>query len=221
MTTDTALLKRIRALIAKSEGTDSPAEAAVFMAKARELLDKHQLTTADLEDNSDPMGKADFLLPNDEMWMKLVCIVGSEWFDCAACFFILPEGRHGVTLWGREGARAITREMVPHLIRTVLRIAETDPVITARGVGEALTIRIERMLRQRRAERGPPLPGSRELVVMSEAKAAMEAGERFLSDAGQHVSIGDVSLLERIYAESIGLDLQVNTEAQPDRRRIT
>ena len=43
------MTKRISALIAKAESTTSPEEAAVFMAKAEELMLKHAIDRAKLE----------------------------------------------------------------------------------------------------------------------------------------------------------------------------
>jgi hypothetical protein len=50
------IIEKIKALLAKAASTDNQNEAEIFLSKAHELMEKHQLDTSDLE-SDDPMGE--------------------------------------------------------------------------------------------------------------------------------------------------------------------
>lgn len=55
MSDQSKIKAKIAALLAKANGTDNEHEADTFLAKAMEMLDQHQLSMADLDDQEDPV----------------------------------------------------------------------------------------------------------------------------------------------------------------------
>lgn len=205
-------IRRIRALLAKAEGTDNPHEAAIFMEKVRELLDKYNLTVTDLEKTSSE-DVLKILLPSREIWVKVLIASTTKYYDCAAAFMEeVYDGKDGCVVYGREGARIVCERMIPYIVSTIERIARLDPGVTEQGIGEAFSRRIMRLLEERRAS---PVTGSTALTIMSEAMQALNAGGETSSEL---VQVGKSSLLEYLYAESISLGDQI--EGAANRRQI-
>lgn len=209
--TDQSTMRRLRALLAKAEGTDNPHEAAAFMGKVREMLDTHNLTMTDLE-RTTSQDVLNLLLPSQEMWVKILVGATAEYYDCAAVFMQdVQPGHDGGVIYGREGARTVCERMLPYILSTITRIARADPAVTERGIGEAFTRRVIVLLRQRQSS---PVTGSTALTILSEAQQAMNAAGETSSEM---VQVGRSSVLEYIYAESISLGEQIEA-AQPARR---
>lgn len=216
--TEQQTIHRIRALLAKAEGTDNPHEAEVFMAKVRELLDRHQLTMTDLSQESDPMGQMGIVLPYREDWLRVLISLLAEYFDCAAAFTTTEvEGVEfeAVILVGREGARVSCQGIIPYIWRTLDRICALDPSVSIGGIGGALSWRIMKLVEQRQ----PVLSPGTALVPVREAVAhLMEMGD---TDSTEVALDKRPSLMEMLYAESIGLGLQVDGAGQSDAPRIS
>lgn len=212
MTSDQDNIRRIRALLAKAEGTDNPNEAAIFMAKVRELLDRYNMTVTDL-DKPTSQDVLRLLLSGQAMWIKILVSAMVEYYDCAIVFIEeVHDGRDGGVIYGREGARAVCERMLPYILTTIQRIARLDPSVTEQGIGEMFTRRIMRLLKERHTS---PVTGSTSLMILSEAQQALNAD---CETSSEMVAVGRGSLLEYLYAESISLGDQI--EGTGSRRQI-
>lgn len=82
---DSKILTRIKALLAKANGTDNQHEAEVFLAKAQELLQEHQLDSSALDDVDDPIevGRVAFTAAaKPPSWHKNLFIAVGCYYGC-------------------------------------------------------------------------------------------------------------------------------------------
>lgn len=122
-----SIVNKIKALLAKAASTEFEAEAEVFLAKAHELMEKHQLSAEDLE-RDDPVGHEETYERADRGgvdWDFSLMFGVADYFGCQA--IRLPPDRRNrryrIGLVGRESARVTATEMHKYLIRTVRRMA--------------------------------------------------------------------------------------------------
>ena len=166
----------IRALIAKANATDNADEAATFMAKAHELLEKHQLDLGATLNADDPIEHFDGLdiaasshKWNRELYRALGALYGckafrNEYYAREADGNIKydrngkPELRYQTILTGRASAIMTTQLMYPWVCDQVRNHAKVISQVTgmsaqgqAKRVGAALVSRIWQMVLEDRA----------------------------------------------------------------------
>lgn len=227
MTDTSKIEKLIRSLIAKAKGTDNEAEAAAFMAKAHELLEKHQLDMGATLNADDPIEAFDGLDQaatshkwNRELYRALGALygcksirIGLNWrYDAKGVWG--PE-RYQQRLVGRASAIMTTQLMYPWVCEQVRERAKAISEVTgmsaqgqAKRVGAALISRIWAMVaEQRRAEEGPKTEAVKNSLVTIDQVEAEYA--RLYPDATTSVARRTVSDgLSRQAANSIGLHQQ-------------
>lgn len=158
MTTESIKLK-IAALLAKAESTTNEFEAAAFMAKVNELLEKHQMEMHEVrsarESASDPMGKekGETNVYASMLWARDLGGAVARYYGCK--FFYWKKGNHFTyEVLGRESARTTFELMFPFILTQVKLQAkrldgETGNAksrsVLERQVGQALMIRVDRL----------------------------------------------------------------------------
>jgi hypothetical protein len=168
MTTSTDKIKKqIAALLAKAEGTDNEFEAATFMAKVNELLEKYQIEMHEVrqagEDN-DPLGREEGTtnLYASMGWARDVAGSLARYYG-ARMIFRKVGNHYRYTVLGRESARMTFELMLPFVIsqvrieakRLLERRNEGTRSTWERQIGHALWVRIHALLpkaEERRAE---------------------------------------------------------------------
>lgn len=147
---------KIAALLAKAESTTNEFEAAAFMAKVNELLEKYQLDLHQVrvarDQETDPMGKqaGETNLYASMLWARDLIGALARYYGCRMVY--RRKGNHfAYDLVGRESARITCELMVPYIITQVrLQAKKLDGStgnnksrsILERQVGQALTMRV-------------------------------------------------------------------------------
>ena len=123
----TKLKKKILALLAKAERTDNEHEAASFGAKARALMEEHQLTMAQLDQTQDELGRTLIVLKyGDACWVNLAASAATY----LGCYALLTstwqdgKSRKAIIFVGRASARAVAEIMYPFWYRCCLRAGQ-------------------------------------------------------------------------------------------------
>jgi hypothetical protein len=195
MTDQKKIADKIRALIAKANSTEHEAEAAAFMAKAQELLERHQLDLGDLQDADDPVviNTTGFeQTESSPSWYKDLYVALGALYGCKAVMNpTLIKTSRGNTRWGysieltgRESAIVTAQLMFPWVKEQCFakgrqlfrdRMASLNmPTVKdaneerkqARRVGNALVHRIWGMVRAEQAKNeGPKTEAAKNALV--------------------------------------------------------
>lgn len=173
------LIKKIRALLAKANDKSvTEAEAALFAAKAQELLIKNNLAMGDLSQKDvDRGGVTDSYVadrwnsPSRKHLLNAVC-------KFYMCHLLTTSGKQ-VILVGRPHNVAVAMEMADYLIQTVVRLSNAwgrtegavqKQVISFRkGAMISLCHRLQKMIDDR--EKAKSANTSRELVLFKDESA--------------------------------------------------
>lgn len=182
MTTE-SIKKKIAALLAKAEGTDNEFEAATFMAKVNELLEKHQLDMHDIRKaaaDGDPMGMelGGMNIYASMLWAREVAGALARYYGCR--FVYRRVGNHfNYDIVGRESARTTFELMLPFVVTQVKLQAkhlwskhgQLTRSVWERQVGQALMVRIYNLVPQAE-DRRSELTG-KGLIPVTDIEAAM------------------------------------------------
>lgn len=183
MTKD-SIKAKIAALLAKAEGTDNEFEAATFMAKVNELLEKHQIEMHEVrqaQGDQDPMGKqkGETNIYASMLWARDLAGMLARYYGCRLVYW--RRGNHfSYEIVGRESERTTFELMLPFIITQVRLQAKQINVgsygaatksVLEREVGQALTVRIARMVKDAESRR-VELVG-KGLIPVSDLDAAM------------------------------------------------
>lgn len=122
------IIRKIKALLAKANSTDSEAEAMAFAIKAKELMDKHNVSNADIDDNRIGYKPQHKRIPDP--WRGWIASSTARLFNC-----VLVTGWHrkelrngrstsekGFIFYGREGERLTAEIMTDYFIGAVIRL---------------------------------------------------------------------------------------------------
>lgn len=127
MTNQEKIIDKIRKLLAKANGTTNEAEAAVFAAKAREMMIQHQLDQTDVEQDAEGSPEIDVTyveVKYDTPWARQLCYWLAKYYLCG----MYRSRRTGsisaaYVIVGRESRRAVVAEMFEYLQKTVYRLS--------------------------------------------------------------------------------------------------
>lgn len=175
---------KIAALLAKAEGTDNEFEAATFMAKVNELLEKHQIEMHEVREaqgDQDPMGKerGSTNIYASMLWARDVAGALAEYYGCKFVYW-RKKNHFTYEVVGRESARMTFELMLPFVMTQVkLQAKHLDSgayndksrSVLEREVGQALMVRIWRLVGDARSQR-EVLTG-KGLIPVSDIDAAM------------------------------------------------
>lgn len=112
--------KRISQLLAMADGTTHPEEAASFAAKARQLMDEHNLSLGDAVADQNPLGETDAEVPYGQKEYVLLATAAARYFGCETLF--QHRNSKGFRIFGRESARVTTELMIPYWIKECRRL---------------------------------------------------------------------------------------------------
>jgi hypothetical protein len=239
------IVEKIRALLAKAASSDHAAEAEVFLAKAHELMEKHQLESLDLE-HDDPVGNENVYPrnnPDGVDWDFTLLFSVARYFGCRA--IRLPQEPKGfiMDLVGRESARITAIEMHKYLIAEVKRLAkeavgtrEFRKIVKrgsnfywqgdylnreqcARRIGNALTERLFRLCAAEESKAVATTDAGKNALITLDAVEALYA--KLYPDT---VKIGGPGIRSnngaRELAAGIGLNLQTGNGSSGTVRRL-
>lgn len=127
------ITEKIKALFAKAASTDNEHEAMLFLGKAHELMEKHQLSMEDLE-SDDPIDMTVGTTANGGAspdWDFQLMFAVSKYFGCKSIqwWTDAPGKKAGVyemRMVGRESARITAIEMHKYLVKTVRRLGREN-----------------------------------------------------------------------------------------------
>lgn len=168
MSDQSKLIDRIKALLAKAKGTDNEHEADTFMAKAMELMERHQIDLTQLDDAADPIAERAGFEQNEgsHVWVRnLYCdlarLYGARtYFDCVLDARTFKR-KIKVQVIGRESAKVTVDLMHPFVVKQVREQAKKLAPITgmsvqgqAKRIGAALRHRIWKMIREQESAEG-------------------------------------------------------------------
>ena len=80
------LKKRILKILEKAEKTNHPAEAASLGAKARAMMEEHQLNMVDLDQSKDPMGRTMVFSPGLNREYTILGTATAGFFGCSMIY---------------------------------------------------------------------------------------------------------------------------------------
>lgn len=146
----TKIKAQITALLAKAEGTDNEFEAATFMAKVNEMMERYQIERHELGDADDQMGheRGAFNMYASMTWGKLLVGQIASFYGCSVVSWKL--GNHiRYDVIGRESNRVTTELMIPFIISQVRQKAKVlandtgkTRSVAEREIGQALAVRL-------------------------------------------------------------------------------
>lgn len=226
-----AIMDRIAKLLAKAKGTDNENEAAIFAAKAAELLAEHNLTEAQLaardSGKDQPIGEHPHPGRTPDLWRQRIAAGCAKVYFCTMLVHTDGRGKKSVRFYGREHNAKVAIAMTDYLIATVKRMAReysAAKVVQSdfrRGAGDRL---FERLMEIYRAAQAPaPLATGTTLPALynSEAKeiAAWVQSKYRVGKAKTrgHTYKGDGAFAGRDAANRISLNTQVGRETRAGR----
>ncbi len=208
--------KIIVALLAKAKATDSEDEAATFIAGAERLLEKHQLSHADLSDSDDVIIGHEGFDARDRWvpsWHKHIYCKLAQYYGCRTVTTSFARGGYKITAVGRESAAVTTDLMFGFIISECNRLGRElhrrgeapNAANGARLVGNALVFRIQEMT-PKVEEARTEVASKNALITRSGVDLLVE---ELFPDMGKarKSSIGS-STAARKAADSIGLNRQ-------------
>lgn len=122
MTTDnlSKIKTRISQLLAMADSTNHPEEAAAFAAKARQLMDEHNLSLGEAVADQNPLGETRDQVPYAQKEYYVLAANAARYFGCEALF--LGRGEKSFRIFGRESARITTQLMIPYWVKECRRL---------------------------------------------------------------------------------------------------
>lgn len=209
---DDKIKDKLRALLAKAEGTDNEFEAETFMAKVNELLEKHQIEMHELKVDDDPMGitRGDQKLSKSQSWTKGLVIWIARLYGADVVYWTSGNAiRYEIV--GRESVRVTTELMLPFVLTQVRRegrklakkYGESDAV-HMREVAYALTIRLQRMCVAARKHRDEMI--GKGLIPVSDIDALK--AEKYPQLKTKDHKVGNYGLDAAKSAQSINVQVQ-------------
>lgn len=232
------IVEKIKALMAKAASTDNQHEAEAFLAKAYELMERHQLEASDLETDDPVDGEKVYEKGSTKAapdWDFMLVFATARYFGCKAIRIAGRNGKWHLDLVGRQSARITTMEMHKYLVATVRRLGREavgsedfrvfekdewgDTVWMgrymnadqcARRIGNALRTRLTTLASQHDTAVPSTASGKNALVTTNRVLAVYnERHPDSMSIGGTFFSNAGARKL----ADGIGLNLQTGTSA--------
>lgn len=209
-----AMHDKIRALLAKAQGTDNEHEAAAFLTKAQQLLEQHQLDLNDVLGHDDPILWAALTFSaKDFSWKRRLYYAVAVLYGARAVMVKMGTDVR-VELAGRQSALATVEVMWPYIQAEVQRVSKRlapshglTAVAMANRVGIALIIRAQALAKSSTDAPRTDVARQNALATVDLVEAAFNA--KFpTTSLTKHPSIR-LSDAARAAAAGIGLHAQV------------
>lgn len=222
----TELKDKITKLLRKAAGTDNEHEAAVFLKKAKELMEEHQISSFDLGD--DPFttkASKDFQRGSPAAVKYELEASVARYFGCHPVQVNLGWGgksRARMDLNGPESAILTHELMFPYIWKDVCRKAgETSHGLPGlkrsmiRDISNALRVRIDRLIKERESkpEVARDAKTDRALVVLGTGLSEYVKARYADLKEGKSRPLSYRRSAEEL-AGQVGLDRQVGREGQ-------
>lgn len=220
-----AIAEKIAKIIAKAHSTTFEGEAETLMAKAHELLEKHNLTLADLPTEEanrvDPIGhtaNAVIHFPASMHYAVKLTFALARYYGCRGVYW-KRGNRYEFQFVGRESARMTLEIMWPFVIKQIRALArqmvqegrETTESRARTAIGNALMYRIWGLIRAEEAkEEVRVASGLNALVPVDELKSYEVKIFGELKTARSRVSTTTMSAMAA--AKKVSLHQQITTK---------
>lgn len=221
------IARKIAAIISKADSTAHPEEAAAFMAKAHQMLERYGIDLMDLGrlNESDPVG-VDYeavKVARSYPWALPLAHQLGRYYGVRTVYTEVYGSDTIIACAGRLSARTTFQLMWPYVLRQVqnfARIAYNEGHYKSRmkavaAMADAMTYRLSRLAADRQPARGSTTTQNA-LVPMDEIKQVLEEAFPSLRSARRRKLSADSRAHE--LAEKISLDSQVGGRGQ---RQIT
>lgn len=213
---DSSIITKIKALLAKAASTTNANEAAAFAAKANELMEKYQIDVDAIRNGDDPVGRDRSYEGKSGGWRQSLAGATGRYYGCRAVRTTLPDGTHTLEIFGRESARVTAMLMFPYFQKTVLAMSREMAKLTgmnkqacSKQIGLELAVRLRELAPKMEADDlNPEVKGKNALIRLDEVNQAVEAAFPKLRKARR--SSFTTTNMARDYANSISLAGQVN-----------
>ena len=201
---------KIAKLLEMANSTTHPAEAESFAAKARALMEEHQLSMGEVFAEQDPLGETHDEIKYAQREYRMLAAAACKYFGCALVYI---RGTKHITIFGRESNRTMAQVMIPYWVKECNRrgseLYKTTHVYRDRKqaihrVMDAFTERLHDL-----ADKDPAKAGHSSLPVPVD-----EANAMIPSDTKELVSRTRFSRAARTAASEISLASQVTRSSQ-------
>jgi hypothetical protein len=180
MTAQDKIIDKIRKLLAKANGTNSPEEAAIFAQKAHELLVAHGIDEAQvITEGQDLPGlsRAAVKPRYDTPWFRGLSTAVAQYYMCGVVRSRVPGIRstERYEFIGRESRTVVAASMYEYLEKTIYRLsneASKDGVVRRnfqKGAAVNMAYRLVNMLKKAKADNPENLPS-----LYDQAKAEVD-----------------------------------------------
>ncbi len=175
------ITKIIKALLAKAAGTDIEAEAAIFAAKAHEMMERYQIEVSDvLRDDPVDRSKPYAATTSSPSYKKFLWRSLARYYGCKTMLQWTSPTEYEVHIIGRESSRVTAELMYPFIMKQVReagrKIAEENeqkPEAAIRDVANALVLRLDRLTAEQKQADPTPVTqsGKNALVAVNAVNA--------------------------------------------------
>lgn len=205
---------QISKLLAKANGTDNNAEAAAFMAKVEDLLEKHQLEMGDIVKTDAIDRTVIFVAPKTPRpWQTHVPFAIARYFGCQ--MFTVPQRQATLCVAvGRESTRVTTELMMGFILEQLREQAAAyrkETFFSSRksmdDVCAAFIFRINTLIHARHTVAEAHGSKERALVLIDEADAWLKANEANLQK-GKAVKL-ETTMEAKEFADRVKLDRHI------------
>lgn len=208
---------KIQAIIAKAQSTTHEGEAETLMAKAIELMERHQIDAHDLGED-DPQGKLNGWqgTPSSPSWQRKLMSALARYYGARS---IMQKRGKEMTLVivGPESARVTVEVMYPFIVKQVRALGRelakaegTNAEATIRRVANALTIRVIELTLEQRSRPAHTKAGRNALTIVGTDTDAYFAQQFPHAVAGRRSSISTGNDSTRDAANKVSLNKQTN-----------
>lgn len=191
--------EKIQKIIDKAKSTQSEAEAEMLFAKARELMDKHQIEAFELGDASDPVGMTVGATGSSgpSAYRPSVQSVLARYYGARPIRMWQNDKQYRIEIVGPESAR-ITTELMTDYVWDQIKAEATKLAAAGHGkrdalirkIANAFIFRVNALLQTDSADRSASVLGEKNALVVKDATEAWIAShyEGLVTRAGSKKS---------------------------------
>lgn len=173
----------IKALLAKAAGTDNEAEAAIFAAKAHDMMEQYQIEVSDvLRDDPIDRNKPYSATTSSPSYKKHLWRSLARYYGCKTMLSWVSHTEYEIHIIGRESARVTTELMYPFIMEQVRAAGrklsdscDLKPEACIRDVANALVLRLDALIAEQKENDPEPVTqsGKNALVAVNAINALM------------------------------------------------